>query len=251
MSIPLIFQSKILRTKRRSRGNCFYKNMSKEILVVDDKPDIRFLVCKILNDEKYVVRSAANYDQAFNEINKKIPDLAILDIKLDKTDKDGITLLKHLMKLNKSTPVIMISGHASIQVATESIKLGAYEFIEKPFTAEKILNYVKRALEAAELKKEKDIIENKLFHSFELVGNSPSILKVKKTIEKLSSSESRVMVFGPTGSGKELVARKIHKNSLRSKEPFIILNAALLKEKNTKKNFLEKNFLTVMFHREH
>ncbi len=216
--------------------------MSKEILVVDDKPDIRFLVCKILNDEKYVVRSAANYDQAFNEINKKIPDLAILDIKLDKTDKDGITLLKHLMKLDKSIPVIMISGHASIQVATESIKLGAYEFIEKPFTAEKILNYVKRALEAAELKKEKDIIENKLFHSFELVGNSPSILKVKKTIEKLSSSESRVMVFGPTGSGKELVARKIHKNSLRSKEPFIILNAALLKEKKYEKELFGEEF---------
>ena len=136
----------------------------------------------------------------------------------------------------------MISGHATVQIAVESIRLGAYEFIEKPFSTEKILNYVKRGLETALLKKEKDIIENKLFHSFDLVGNSSSIIKIKKTIEKLSVSESRILITGPTGSGKELVARKIHKNSERSKEPFIILNAALLKEKTYEKELFGEEF---------
>ena len=120
----------------------------------------------------------------------------------------------------------MISGHATVKVAVEAIRLGAYEFIEKPFSKEKILNYVNSALESSALKKERDIIENKLFHSFELIGNSPSILKVKKIIDKLATSESRVLISGPTGTGKELVARKIHKNSLRAKEPFVIIKCS-------------------------
>ncbi len=209
--------------------------MYKEILVIDDNPDIRFLICNILKEKNFAIRSAANYDQAVLEINKKSPDLAIIDIELDKTDKDGIDLLKMVINKNRSTPVIMISGHATVQIAVEAIRLGAYEFIEKPFSTEKILNYVNRALENASLKKEKDLIEDKLFHSFDLIGKSPSIIKIKKTIEKLASSESRVLISGPTGSGKELVARKIHKNSQRSKEPFVILNAALLKEKTYEK----------------
>ena len=176
------------------------------------------------------------------EIDKKLPDLAIIDIKLDKTDKDGIDLLKKFVKLNKIIPVIMISGHATVQVAVEAIRLGAYEFIEKPFSTEKILNYVKRALETASLKQEKDIIEKKLFHSFDLIEKSPSIIKIKKIIDKLSSSESRVLIFGPTGSGKELVARKIHKNSARNKEPFVILNAAYLKEKTYEKELFGQEF---------
>ena len=216
--------------------------MHKEILVIDDNPDIRFLICNILEEQNFKVRSAANYDQAVLEINTKLPDLAIIDIKLDKVDKDGIDLLKIINKKNKLIPIIMISGHATVQSAIEAIRLGAYEFIEKPFSKEKILNYVNRALESALLKKEKDIIENKLFHSFELIGESPSILKVKKIIDKLSTSESRVLISGPTGSGKELVARKIHKNSLRSKEPFIIINAALLKEKTYERELFGEEF---------
>ena len=209
--------------------------MNKEILVVDDNPDIRFLICNILKEQNFNVRSAANYDQAVIEINKKLPDLAIVDIKLDKADKDGIDLLKLMIKKNNVTPVIMISGHATVQIAVEAIRLGAYEFIEKPFSTEKILNYVNRALETVSLKQEKDIIENKLFHSFDLIGKSPSIIRIKKTIDKLSLSESRVLISGPTGSGKELIARKIHKSSPRSKESFVILNAALLKEKTYEK----------------
>ena len=216
--------------------------MHKEILVIDDNPDIRNLVSGILKDQNFNVRSAANYDQAVFEINKKLPDLAIIDIKLDKVDKDGIDLLKLVTKKDKFTPVIMISGHATVQIAVEATRLGAYEFIEKPFSKEKILNYVKRALESSQLKKEKNIIENKLFHSFDLIGNSPSIVKVKKIIEKLSTSESRVLISGPTGTGKELVARKIHKNSLRSKEPFVIINAALLKESAYEKELFGEEF---------
>ena len=216
--------------------------MHREILVIDDNPDIRILVSNILKDQNFKVRTAANYDQAVNEINKKLPDLAIIDIKLDKTDKDGIDLLKLITKKTKFTQIIMISGHATVQIAIEAIRLGAYEFIEKPFSKAKILNYVNRALESSQLKKEKDIIENKLFHSFDLVGKSPSILKVKKIIDKLSTSESRVLISGATGTGKELVARKIHKNSLRSKEPFIIINAALLKEKTYEKELFGEEF---------
>ena len=216
--------------------------MHNEILVIDDNPDIRFLICNILKEQNFVVRSAANYDQALIEINKRVPDLAIIDIKLDKPDKDGIDLLKILTKKNKLTPIIMISGHATVQIAIEAIKIGAYEFIEKPFSKEKILNYVKRGLESSELKKEKDIIENKLFHSFDLIGKSPSITRIKKIIDKLSTSESRVLISGPTGSGKELVARKIHKSSMRAKEPFVIINSALLKEKTYEKELFGEEF---------
>ena len=216
--------------------------MLKEILVIDDNPDIRFLVCNILEEQNFKVRTAANYDQAVLEISKRLPDLAIVDIKLDKPDKDGIDLLKLIIKKNKNIPVIMISGHATVKVAVEAIRLGAYEFIEKPFSKEKITNYVNRGLESSLLKKEKDIIENKLFHSFDLVGESPDIIKVKKIIDKLSTSESRVLISGPTGSGKELVARKIHKNSSRAKEPFVIINAALLKEKTYEKELFGEEF---------
>ena len=216
--------------------------MHKEILIIDDNPDIRSLVSKILAERNFSIRTAANYDQALFEINKKLPDLAIIDIKLDKTDKDGIDLLKIISEKDKLIPVIMISGHATVQIAVEATRLGAYEFIEKPFNKEKILNYVARAIEAFELKREKNIIENKLFHSFELIGKSPSMIKVKKIIDKLSSSESRVLISGPTGSGKELVARKIHKNSTRSKEPFIIINAALLKESTYEKELFGEEF---------
>ena len=209
--------------------------MKTEILVIDDNADIRFLICKILKDNDYIVRSAANYEQAVKEINTKLPNLAIVDIKLDKGDKDGIDLLKLVMAKNKSLPVIMISGHANVQVAVEAIRIGAYEFVEKPFSSEKLLNYVKRALEVTSIREEKNKVENKLFHSFDLVGNSAEILKIKKTIEKLSAAESRILITGQTGTGKELVARKIHKNSSRSDKPFVVFNAALLQEEKYEK----------------
>ena len=216
--------------------------MKTEILVIDDNADIRFLICNILRENGYSIRSAANYDQAFKEINMKLPNLAIVDIKLDKGDKDGIDLLKLLTNKDKSLPVIMISGHANVQVAVEAIRLGAYEFVEKPFSSEKLLNYVKRAIEVTNIKKEKNNAENKLFHSFELIGKNIEIVKIKKTIEKLAAVESRILITGQTGTGKELVARKIHKNSPRKENPFIVFNAALLQEKKYEKQLFGEEY---------
>jgi two-component system nitrogen regulation response regulator NtrX len=217
--------------------------MQTEILVIDDNVDIRFLICNILKEKGYTVRSAANYKQAMNEINIKFPDLAILDIKLDKGDKDGVDILKFLMDKDKSLPVIMISGHANVQVAVEAIRIGAYEFVEKPFSSEKLLNYVKRAIEVNQIRKEKNNAEDKLFYSFDLVGESAEILKIKKTIEKLAAVESRILIKGETGTGKELVARKIHKNSTRVDSPFIVFNAALLQEKKYEKELFGEEYI--------
>ncbi len=202
--------------------------MSAEILIIDDNADIRSLLRDLIKDVGYNVRVAANYNQALSEIDKKLPDVAIIDVKLDKGDNDGIELLSHIKKKNKDIPVIIISGHANIEMAVKSLKSGAFEFIEKPFDQERLLNFVNRAVENFFLKKENKNLQTQLFHSYELIGNSQNILKIKDQISKLSLSESRIFINGPTGSGKELIARKIHKQSQRSKGPFVILNGALL-----------------------
>ena len=202
--------------------------MTKEVLVIDDNTDIRKLISGILKDKGLTVREAANFDQALLEINKKVPDVAIIDVKLDKGDNDGIELLVHLKKIDDDVPVIMISGHANVQMAVDSLKLGAFEFLQKPFSSERLLNFTNRAIENVDLKKEKQALESKLFHSYEIIGNSPSIERVKNLITKLSNTESRIFISGPAGSGKELVARQIHKQSSRSKKPFIVVNGALL-----------------------
>ena len=202
--------------------------MSTEILIIDDNPDIRNILKDLISDAGYQTRIAANYNQALKEIDKKLPDVAIIDVKLDKGDNDGIELLSHIKNKNKDIPVIIISGHANIEMAIKSLKSGAFEFLEKPFDEERLMNFVKRAVENFKLKNENKVLETKLFHSFDLVGNSQNIEKIKEQIEKLSNSESRIFIYGPTGSGKELIARKIHKLSKRNKGPFIILNGALL-----------------------
>ena len=137
--------------------------MANEILVVDDNSDIRVLITGILKDKGFVVREAANFDQAQNEINKKMPDAAVIDVKLDKGDNDGIQLLTQIKKVDDDIPVIMISGHANVQMAVDSLKLGAFEFLQKPFSSERLLNFVNRALENVDLKKEKQILENNLY----------------------------------------------------------------------------------------
>ena len=202
--------------------------MTKEILVIDDNSDIRQLITGILKDQGYVVRQAANYDQALLEINKKLPDVAVIDVKLDKGDNDGIELLSHLKKINDDVPVIMISGHSNVQMAVDSLKLGAFEFIQKPFSSERLLNFLNRAVENVDLKKEKRDLESKLFYSYEIIGKSSTMQKVKNLVLKLVNTESRIFISGPAGSGKELVARQIHKNSSRSSKPFVVVNGALL-----------------------
>jgi len=202
--------------------------MTNEILVVDDNSDIRLLISGILKDKGFSVREAANFDQAMNEINKKVPDAAVIDVKLDKGDNDGIELLTHIKKIDDDVAVIMISGHANVQMAVDSLKLGAFEFMQKPFSTERLLNFVNRAIENIDLKKEKRVLESKLFHSYDIVGQSHAIEKIKSLIIKLGNTESRVFISGPAGSGKELVARQIHKKSLRSNKPFVVVNGALL-----------------------
>ena len=202
--------------------------MSIEILIVDDNADIRNILNELIIDAGYKTRIAANYNQALNEIDKKIPDVAILDVKLDKSDNDGIELLKHIKSKNKDVPVIIITGHANIELAVRSLKQGAFEFIEKPFDQTRLLNFVKRAVENLTLKSENKEYENKLFSSYELIGDSKNILNIREQIDKISITESRVLINGPSGSGKELVARKIHKKSRRNNSKFVILNGALL-----------------------
>ena len=202
--------------------------MTKEILIVDDNLDIRQLISGILKDKGFKVREAANFDQALLEINKKLPDVAVIDVKLDKGDNDGIELLVAVKKLDSDVPVIMISGHANVQMAVNSLKLGAFEFIQKPFSSERLLNFINRGVENIELKKEKRAMESKLFHSYDIIGESQSIQKIRNLISKLSSAESRIFISGPAGSGKELVARQIHKQSSRAQKPFVVVNGALL-----------------------
>ena len=202
--------------------------MNIEILIVDDNSDIRNIINDLIVDAGYKTRLAANYNQALTEIDKKLPDVAILDVKLDKGDNDGIELLTHIKSKNKDIPVIIISGHANIEMAVKSLQHGAFEFIEKPFDQERLLNFVSRAAENFTLKKQNKEYESKLFSSYELIGNSQNILSITEQIKKISITESRILINGPSGCGKELVARKIHKKSNREKKPFIVLNGALL-----------------------
>ena len=141
--------------------------MAIEILIVDDNADIRNILNELILDAGYKTRVAANYDQALSEIDKKIPDVAILDVKLDKGDNDGIELLSHIKSKDKNVPVIIISGHANIEMAVKSLHKGAFEFIEKPFDQERLLNFVKRAVENYNLKKQNQEYETKLFSSYE------------------------------------------------------------------------------------
>ena len=202
--------------------------MNIEILIVDDNSDIRNILNELIIDAGYKTRMAANYNQALTEIDKKMPDVAILDVKLDKGDNDGIQLLSHIKSKNIDVPVIMISGHANIEMAINSLKHGAFEFVEKPFDRTRLLNFISRAVENLNLKTQNKEYENKLFSSYDLIGESKNISNIRDQIEKISLTESRIFINGPSGSGKELIARKIHKKSKRKNKSFIIINGALL-----------------------
>mgnify|MGYP001277854525 CR=1 FL=1 len=202
--------------------------MSKEILIIDDNTDIRNIINDLIKDAGYQTRLAANFNQALIEIDKKLPDVAIIDVKLDKGDNDGLELLSHIKSKNKNIPVIIITGHANVEMAIKALKAGAFEFIEKPFNQERMLNFVNRAVENINLKNTNKEFENKLFYSYDIIGNSSNIENIREEVKKISVSESRIFINGPTGSGKELIARKIHKQSKRNKGAFTIINGALL-----------------------
>tara|TARA_Y100001970_G_scaffold41540_1_gene51414 strand:+ start:14732 stop:16090 length:1359 start_codon:yes stop_codon:yes gene_type:complete len=210
--------------------------MANEILIVDDNSDIRNILNELISDLGYNTRIAANYQQALLEIDKKIPDVALLDVKLSNTENnEGLKLLDHIKNKNKDIPVIIISGHANIEMAVDSLRLGAFEFIQKPFDKNRLTNFIKRAVEHFNLKKENKSLNDKLFHSFDIVGQSKNIVNIKDQIKHLANSDSRIFITGPIGSGKELIARKIHLASSRKDKPFIIINGALLNSQKYEK----------------
>ena len=200
----------------------------KRILIIDDEKDIRFLLSTILVDEGYETLQAGTVEEAEGIIGNKAFDLAIVDISLKDKKKDGIFLLKEIKKINKHIPVLMISGHATIQLAVDSMRLGAYEFLEKPFNKDRLLNFTKRALETYDLQNKNKNLQKLFYDTYEIIGDSKEIKSIRDTIKKISSTDTRVLIFGPSGSGKELIARTIHKNSLRQDFPFTVCNGALL-----------------------
>ena len=216
--------------------------MSNEILIVDDNPDIRNILNELISDLGFKTRLAANFQQGLSEIDKKLPDVALLDVKLSNTENhEGLKLLEHIKTKNRDIPVIIISGHANIEMAVDSLRLGAFEFIQKPFDKNRLTNFINRAVENFNLKKENKSLNDKLFNSFDIIGKSKNISNIKDQITHLASSDSRVFITGPIGSGKELVARKIHLISNRKDSPFIIINGALLNsEKYEKELFGEE-----------
>ena len=208
----------------------------KKILIVDDEKDIRFILNEILTENHYTVVSAGTIKEAESIINNDHFDLALLDVLLDEKSRDGLYLLNQIKKKNKDIPVIMMSGHANIQIAVNSVKDGAFEFLEKPFNQERLLNFIKRGIEFSELSTSKQNLQENIFKSFELIGQSKEILKIKEEINKIANLDGRILIEGPSGSGKELLAREIHKSSKRSDFDFVILDSSRINSKNFEEN---------------
>ncbi len=203
--------------------------MAHDILIVDDEADIRMLIAGILNDEGLKTREAADADQAFAQVAARRPSLVVLDIWLQGSRLDGLQILEQLMRDHANLPVIMISGHGNIETAVQAIKVGAYDFIEKPFKADRLLLMVERAIEAARLKRENQELKLRAGGEVELIGRSSAINQVRQSIEKVAPTGSRVLITGPAGSGKEVVARLIHARSRRNSGPFVGLNCATMR----------------------
>lgn len=200
--------------------------MSADVLVVDDEADIRELVAGILEDEGYAVRTAADSDQALAAIRARKPALLVLDIWMQGGGMDGLELLDMVKGLDADLPVIMISGHGNIETAVSAIKRGAYEFLEKPFKSDRLLLIVERALEAAGLRRENRRLRTQTLAPDGLIGKSAPAQALRQLILKVAPANSRILVSGPPGSGKELVARLIHGASTRTKQEFVAVSAA-------------------------
>jgi len=202
--------------------------MANDILIVDDEADIRALIAGILEDEGYDSRQAGNSEEALAKINDRVPSLLILDIWLQNSDLDGLGILDRVKEAHASLPVIMISGHGNIKTAVDAIKRGAYDFIEKPFKADRLLLLVRRAIEAARLERENRELLRKVGQTNELIGVSPGVTQVRSAIDKVAPTNSRVLITGPAGAGKEVVAGMIHARSGRMRGPMVVLNCATL-----------------------
>src|SRR6266536_3812704 len=202
--------------------------MANDILIVDDEADIRDLVAGILEDEGFNTRTARDSDSALAEIANRRPHLVFLDIWLQGSKLDGLQLLEQIKKDNADLPVVMISGHGNIETAVAAIKRGAYDFIEKPFKADRLVLVANRALENSRLKREVRDLKQLSPLPTSLIGKSPAINQLRHTIEKVAPTNSRILIVGPSGAGKELTARTIHTASGRADGPFIVINAAAI-----------------------
>jgi two-component system nitrogen regulation response regulator NtrX len=202
--------------------------MAGEILIVDDEADIRDLVAGILQDEGYQARTAHNSDDALASIVSHRPNLIFLDIWLQGSRLDGLQLLDAVKQEHPELPVVMISGHGNIETAVAAIKHGAYDFIEKPFKADRLVLVADRALETSRLRREVKQLKQMAPSQATLVGKSAAIGQLRQTIDKVAPTNSRILVVGPSGAGKELAARTIHEASARASGPFIVINAAAI-----------------------
>ncbi|MGI4818446.1 sigma-54 dependent transcriptional regulator [Brevundimonas sp.] len=202
------------------------KNTGADILVVDDEVDIRELVSGLLEDEGHHVRTAASAEEALAAIKARKPSLAVLDIWMQGGGMDGLELLDVIKGLDEDLPAVMISGHGNIETAVSALKRGAYDFIEKPFKSDRLVVVVERALEAAALKRENRRLRAQAMTPSGLIGKSVAAQTLRNTISKVAPANSRVLISGPPGSGKELVARQIHENSPRAKGEFVVISAA-------------------------
>ncbi|GAA5095380.1 sigma-54 dependent transcriptional regulator [Bartonella acomydis] len=202
--------------------------MVSDILIVDDEADIRELVAGILDDEGYETRVACNSDEALAQISARIPKLIFLDIWLQGSRLDGLALLDEIKTRYPALPVVMISGHGNIETAVSAIKRGAYDFIEKPFKADRLVLVAERTLENSNLKRELLELRKRSNDTLELLGTSTVIKNLRQIIEKVAPTNSRIMITGPSGAGKEMVARAIHALSTRSNGPFVTINAATI-----------------------
>ncbi|HEY2033861.1 MAG TPA: sigma-54 dependent transcriptional regulator [Rhizomicrobium sp.] len=199
-----------------------------EVLVVDDEEDIRDLIAGILGDEGYETRVAADSDSALAALRLRRPQLLILDIWLQGSKLDGIQILEQVKRDYPDMPVVMISGHGTIETAVSSIKKGAYDFIEKPFKADRLVHVAHRALEAARLRREVQELKLKAGDDSELIGSSSAVSQVRQQIDKIAPTGSRVLITGAAGSGKEVIARLIHANSRRAGNAFVAINCATM-----------------------
>ena len=202
--------------------------MATDILIVDDERDICSLISGILVDEGYKARVAGDADSALAEIEDRQPDAILLDIWLEGSRLDGMALLKLLKERDMDMPVIMISGHGNIETAVTSIKFGAYDFIEKPFEADRLLLCIERGLEAFRLRRENAELRLRTGRQIEIVGKSQSVKQLREAVSKVAPTGSRVLINGPAGSGKEVVARAIHAQSGHEQAPFVAINAAAI-----------------------
>jgi two-component system, NtrC family, nitrogen regulation response regulator NtrX len=200
--------------------------MAFDILIVDDEADIRELVAGILQDEGFVTRTARESDDALTQIGARRPNLVFLDIWLQGSRLDGLQLLDSIKQEHAELPVVMISGHGNIETAVAAIKQGAYDFIEKPFKADRLVLVAQRALENSRLRREVKVL--KQLSPSTLVGHSPSINLLRQTVEKVAPTNSRILIVGPSGAGKELAARAVHAASARTDGPFVVINAAAM-----------------------